>query len=36
MYEAMRQGVIPHVRLGKQYRIPKKRLLEWLEDPEKK
>lgn len=33
MYEALRQGLIPHHKIGSQYRIPKNRLLEWMESP---
>ena len=33
-YEAVRTGAIPHVKVGKLYRIPRAMLLGWLEQSE--
>lgn len=30
-YELLRAGVIPHIRIGRKYKIPKRLLLEWIE-----
>lgn len=31
LYELVEQGAIPHVRVGQSIRIPRRRLLAWLE-----
>ncbi|NQT73568.1 MAG: helix-turn-helix domain-containing protein [Chloroflexi bacterium] len=32
MYEYIQQGIIPHIRIGKSIRIPKRALESWVEN----
>jgi len=31
IYALLASGAIPHIRLGKTYRIPRQKLIEWIE-----